>query len=230
MAIATKPSANGRITTTEPTADEKKKAKEVQITPPKMVEVAFRIVGTSPLVQCRFGEKARQMMQEAQEAGSQGKKGKKREPKDFEACYNDARHISTEGWDGIHAGGFRAGLVDACKLVGFFMTRAKLGLRIEEDGYAVDGTPLVKITKGEPTMHIGPVRLASGTTDLRARPMWQPGWEAVVRISYDADMFSTTDVLNLLARLGAQCGICEGRANSKDSCGCGWGFFEVKTA
>lgn len=218
---------NGHTTAKEPSV--KDNAKEVQITPPKKERVAFRIIGTSPLVQCRFGAKAKNQMLEAQMAGSVGKKGKKREPKDFDACFNDARHISVDGWDGIHAGGFRAGLVDACKLVGFFMTRAKLGIRIIADGYSADGTPLVRITKGTPTMHIGAVRNASGVADLRARPMWAPGWEAVLTIEYDADMFTTTDVLNLLARLGSQCGICEGRANSKDSTGCDWGYFEVAT-
>lgn len=202
---------------------------EVKVTPPKMQQIQLRIVGTSPLVQLKFGEKAKNQMIETQMAGSQSKKGKKREPKDFHQCFMEARHISTEGWDGIHAAGFRNGLIDACRLVGFHMTQAKLGIRIIQDGYSVDATPLVRITKGEPKMHIQAVKNATGVADIRPRPMWVPGWEAILTIEFDADMFSATDVINLLARMGMQCGIGEGRANGKKGPGCGWGYFEVKT-
>lgn len=207
-----------------------KAEKEVKVTPPKFETLRLLLIGTSPLVQHRFGEKARAMIQESQEAGSQSRKGKKREPKDFEALYHQARHISTDGWDGIHAGGFRHALVDACKLVGFFMSRGKLGLFVEADGYSADGTPLVRITKGEPRMKVEHARNTSGVVDLRSRPIWDPGWEAILTVRYDADMFSATDVVNLVARAGAQCGVGEGRANSKDSVGCGWGFFRVETS
>jgi len=203
---------------------------EIHITPARMETIRLLLVGTTPLVQHRFGEKARNMIVASQEAGSQSKKGKKREPKDFDQCYQQARHVSAEGWDGIHAGGFRRAMVDACKLVGFFMTKAKLGVFVVADGHGVDGTPLVRITKGEPRKIIHEARNASGVIDLRARPMWDKGWECVLTIRYDADMFSATDVVNLVARVGMQCGICEGRPNSKESTGCDWGLFSVNTA
>ena len=57
--------------------------------------------------------------------------------------------------------------------------------------------------------------------------MWREGWEAVVRIKYDADMFTLTDVANLLMRAGAQVGIGEGRPDSRKSCGIGWGIFDL---
>ncbi len=212
--------------------------RELVITPPKMEEIVLKITGTRPLVQNRFGEKARNMMRDAQEAGSQGKKGKKRDPKDFNKCFEDARHVADrdefgkaipekDRWDGIHAGGFRRAMVDACTLVGFHMTKAKKSIFIIPDGFSQDGTPLVKITKGTPKMHVGPVRNASGVADLRARPMWDIGWEATVRVKYDADLFGAQDVVNLLARVGTQCGVAEGRPNSKESTGCDWGLFDV---
>ena len=227
MATKTKSEINGRLTGVPTDAD---KPQELQVTPPKIEIVKFRLIGTAPLVQCRFPEKARNQIIHTQLAGSQAKKGKKRDPKDFEEGYEQARHKAVDGWDGIHAGGFRKAMIDACKLVGFFMTRAKLGIFIVADGYDKDGTPLVRITKGEPRKVIHPVRNASGVVDMRARPMWEPGWECVLTIRYDADMLSTTDILNLLARVGMQCGICEGRPNSKDSAGCDWGLFQVETA
>ncbi len=64
------------------------------ITPPDIRTIQFKIQGSAPLVINRFSAKARDAMMAAQEAGSQAKSKKARDPKDFEALYNDARHIS----------------------------------------------------------------------------------------------------------------------------------------
>lgn len=106
----------------------------------------------------------------------------------------------------------------------------QLAVFIEADGFdRTDGTPLVKITKGKPKYCEHPVRLASGVIDLRARAMWMPGWRAMLRIRYDADMLKRSDIVNLVARLGIQVGIGEGRNDSKNSCGMGWGMFALTT-
>ncbi len=200
----------------------------VTISSPKMATVAITIIGTSPYVQNRFGAKAMQMMRDTQCAGSQGRKGKKREPKDFDALYEDAKHISSEGWIGMPAPGFRSAMVSACRIIGYKMTHAKLGVFIEADGIdKLDGTPLVKITKGQPRKVEHPVRNKSGI-DIRPRPMWEPGWEAVVRVRYDSDMFNASDVLNLMARVGCQVGLGEGRPDSPESSGQGWGLFRIQ--
>lgn len=199
----------------------------IGITAPNMRRIELGIVGTAPLVISRFPAKAMQMMMEKQAAGSQAKKGKAREAKDFDAAFNGARHIATEGWDGVHAGAFRNGLISACRLVGFKMTLAKLSLFVEADGLdAIDGTPLVRIIGGEPERTDLPVRNATGVVDIRTRPMWRE-WSMTLRIRFDADQFTAADVANLLSRVGAQVGIGEGRADSKASAGVGWGHFEV---
>lgn len=193
---------------------------------PTMGQGRFRIVGTAPYVQNAFPAKAREMMKAKQMAGSQAKKGAKRDPKDFDLCYQQAQHISREGWGGIPAPGFRAGLISACRLVDFKMTRAKLSLFVVADGFdRLDGTPLVKITKGEPHYVEHAVRNESGVADIRPRPMWDEGWEAEVGLTWDADQFSTVDVANLLMRVGLQVGVGEGRPDSKNSAGMGWGTF-----
>lgn len=199
----------------------------IGISAPNMQRVEIRITGTSPLVISRFSAKAMEQMMEKQAAGSQAKKGKSREAKNFDAAFNGARHISREGWDGVHAGAFRNGLISACRLVGFKMTLAKLSIFVEADGIdAIDGTPLVRIIGGEPERVDLPVRNSTGVPDIRTRPMWRE-WAILLRIRFDADQFSVTDVANLLARVGAQVGIGEGRADSKASAGVGWGHFEV---
>jgi hypothetical protein len=201
----------------------------VVITPPKLPTAEFVIIGTAPYVQQAMSQKAREQIKGIQEAGSQRAKGKKRDPKDFQECYEQSKHISKEGWVGIPASAFRSAMISACRLVGFKMTLGKLSIFVEADGYdKVDGTPLVKITKGEPHYSEHPVRLKKGdVVDLRARPMWDVGWEAVVRITFDEDQFSLQDIANLMLRVGMQVGIGEGRADSRSSCGMGWGFFKL---
>jgi hypothetical protein len=94
------------------------------IKPPKFQYAGFHIVGTAPYVQNRFSEKAAQMMRDKQTKGSQAKKGAAREGKDFQMCYEQAKHISKEGWCGIPASAFRAAMISACRLVA---GKARLG-------------------------------------------------------------------------------------------------------
>jgi hypothetical protein len=50
-------------------------------------------------------------------------------------------------------------------------------------------------------------------------------WGCTLRIRFDADQFTVDDVMNLLERAGQQVGIGEGRPNSPNSFGMGWGTF-----
>lgn len=199
----------------------------VQIKPPNIRTVQFHIEGSTPLVINRFSAKAMQEMIETQQAGSTAKSKRKREAKDFEAAFHGARHISTEGWDGISAAAFRNGMISACRIVGFKMTLAKLSVFVVPDGFdTVDGSPLVRITSGKPERWDSPVRLPTGQIDVHPRPMWRQ-WTATVTVNFDADQFTPTDVANLMARVGEQVGIGEGRHDSKNSPGLGFGAFRL---
>lgn len=201
--------------------------KTVGIKAPRLKRAEFKLKGTAPLVMAAFSEKSRQKMMATQMAGSQAKSRKEREARDFEADMRGAMHIAEEGWTGFPASAFRAALISACRLVGFKMTLAKLAVFVEADGLdKVSGQPLVRLEAGEPELHIASVRNASGVTDLRARPMWRK-WGLTLRVTFDEDVFSLTDVANLLARVGAQVGIGEGRADSRESTGLGWGSFSI---
>jgi len=198
----------------------------VQISEPKLRTAAIQIEGISPYVQHAFSEKQRKQMEETQRAGQQAKGKKVRIPKDFDAIYEAAKHYSQAGWVGIPAPAFRNACIDACRLVGFVMTRAKLSIFVEADGIdRADGTPLVRIV-GEPRIHEASVRNESGVADIRWRPMWEK-WSATPHVTWDEDQFSATDVINLMMRAGLQVGIGEGRPNSPKSNGLGWGRFRV---
>lgn len=202
--------------------------KALEIKAPRFEIIELRIDGTAPLVQHKFSAKARNQIIATQQAGSQAKGKRVREPKDFDAVYEGAKHLSSDGWCGIPAGAFRNAMISACRTVGYKMTHAKLAAFVLADGYeADDGTPLVRI-HGEPERHTTYARNDNGSVDIRVRPMWKE-WHAIVKIRFDADMFSVQDVANLMMRVGMQVGIGEGRPDSKNSAGMGWGTFSIET-
>jgi hypothetical protein len=199
----------------------------VKISAPNIVTLRFKIVGTAPLVMARFSEKARQAMEAKMLAGSTAKGKVVRDARDFDADMRGAIHYSTEGWVGFPAAAFRNGCISACRLVGFKMTLAKMSIFVVADGFdKVDGIPLVRLDVGEPELTKMHARNASGVTDIRVRPMWRQ-WGLTLNVRFDADQFTPSDVTNLLHRAGMQVGIGEGRPDSRESAGLGWGTFEI---
>lgn len=200
----------------------------VTISAPKFKVATLTLVGTAPYMQARFSAKAMQMMMAKMAEGPTAKKGKNRTARNFDEDFEAAKHVSTEGWIGVPAAALRNASIDVCRMVGFKMTHAKMSIFVEADGYdRVDGTPLVKLIGGEPERTEIPVRNATGVIDIRVRPMWRT-WGLSVRVRFDEDQFTLTDVTNLLARAGAQVGIGEGRPFSRESNGMGFGLFEIE--
>lgn len=202
----------------------------VIIKPPNMARATATLKSTAPYVQNHFHSRRQDEMAEKQKEGSAGKKTRRaKPPKDFEQGYQDSMHVSREGWYGIPCTAIRNAMIDACRLTEFDMIRAKMCLFIVSDGLDRDNLePLIKITKGEPRNFITRTRIGINTTDLTPRAMFEE-WEARVTIEWDADVFKTQDVFNLLARAGWQVGIGAGRPLSKTSAGTGKGTFEVQS-
>lgn len=201
---------------------------QITITPPNLQTIELTIVGIAPYMQAKFSEKAKQAMMGKMAAGSVAAKGTKRSARDFNADFKAAQHRASEGWAGIPAAALRNACIDACRMVGFQMTRAKMSIFIEPDGFDVgDGTPLVRLNAKEPERTEMATRNATGVVDIRVRPMWRE-WKAKVRLTFDGDQFTAQDVSNLLARAGLQVGIGEGRPFSKSSAGMGFGLFKIE--
>ena len=204
----------------------------VVISPPNMISAHFTLDGASHLSVHHFSAKAQEAIKETQVAGQQARSKKVRPAKDFADLFEAARYRAAEGWDGLNASAFRNAMIAACRLVGFKMTLAKLSIFIEADGHdVVDGTPLVRIwSDAPPEQWIAPARNANGSFDLRCRPRWAPyTWKIKLRVRFDGDQFSITDVVNLLSRVGQQVGVGEGRPDSRVSPGLGYGLFIVES-
>lgn len=200
----------------------------VAVSPPNFQTAHFRVKGATPYMQARFGAKAMQAMRMKMLAGSTAKKGTAREPRDFDRDFREAQHRAVEGWIGIPAPAFRNACIDACRMVGFEMTRAKMSIFIEPDGFdAIDATPLVRLDAPEPERTEMITRNATGVPDIRVRPMWRE-WAADLRVQFDADQFTLSDVANLLTRAGRQVGVGEGRPFSKKSAGLDFGRFSME--
>jgi hypothetical protein len=203
--------------------DMKVKETAVVISPPKFNTVEILLQGTAPLVVARFSNKAGLMakMAEGKSAGSK----KERSARDYDKEAEAARYRSAEGWEGVNAAAFRAGMISACRLVGFKMTLAKLSVFVEAEDFDADGVPLVRVY-GKSETYTAHTRNATGVVDIRSRPMYKQ-WAIKLRVRFDADQFTAQDVYNLIARVGGQVGLCEGRPDSKSSAGCGFGTFAI---
>lgn len=223
--------ANGRATMKD-IVTEVKKAKEKEpggkrINIPKLeiLHLQIEVRGITPLLICKFDEKVKREMEEKTE----GKAKNAKAPKDPEAEWNAARHVSEDGkWDGIHAGGIRAAMIDAARLVdGLTMTELKQMIFVEPDGYGKDGSPLVRIN-GVAEKHSGMCRTTTGVSYPRHRPIYRE-WSATIRISAAGGVLTAEQVVNLLSIAGFTCGVGEWRPTSPKSKTGSMGRWEVVT-
>jgi hypothetical protein len=202
----------------------------VQIKAPDLRVAIFSIKGTAPLVIHRTSAKFKAQMIQKQTEGKSASSKKNREAQDSDETFNQARYVSKDGWDGFHAAAIRNAMISACRLVNFKMTLAKMSIFVIADGWdkLEPQIPLVRIY-GKPTKQSDVARVETGQPYVTFRAAYHD-WSAKVRIRFDADQFSIADISNLLSRVGIQVGIGEGRPDSKNSAGMGWGLFELEQA
>lgn len=204
-------------------------AQTVNIKAPNFGYVEFHARGLAPLVIHRFSSKTKAQMKQKMETGKAASSKKTREAKSTDELYEESRYRSAEGWDGFNASAVRAAMISACRLVGFKMTLAKLSVFVEADGVDKDEPqiPLIRIF-GEPVKQEDMARVETGQPYVTVRAAYHQ-WSAKIKIRFDADQFTLDDVGNLMARVGLQVGLGEGRPDSKNSAGMGWGLFTIET-
>jgi hypothetical protein len=200
----------------------------VQIKPPNFGVAVFRVKGTAPLVIHRFSSKTKEQMKQKMETGKAASSKKNREAKQTDDLFKESMYRSPEGWTGFNASSIRNAMISACRLVGFKMTLAKMSIFVEADGWDAEEPqiPLVKID-GDPVKQEDMARVETGQPYVTVRAAYHK-WGAGIKIRWDADQFTIQDVTHLLMRVGKQVGIGEGRPDSKNSCGMGWGLFDIE--
>lgn len=204
------------------------KEQNIAIKAPNFGFAEFSIKGCTPLVIHRFSAKTKNEMKQKMETGKAASSKKNRDAKSTDSLFEEARYRSSKGWDGFHAGAIRNALISACRLVGFKMTLAKMSVFVEADGWDKDEPqiPLIRIY-GDPRKQEDMARVETGQPYVTVRAAYHD-WAAKVRIRWDNDQFTIADVTNLLMRVGLQVGIGEGRPDSKNSAGMGWGLFTIE--
>jgi hypothetical protein len=206
------------------------RTQSVTVQPPQFQTAVFNIHAAEnvPLVIHRFSAKTKEQMKQKMETGKPAASKRNRDPKSTDDLYREARYQSKQGWDGFHAASIRNAMISACRLVGFKMTLARLSIFVLADGVDAEEPqiPLVRIY-GEPVKQEDMARVETGQPYVTVRAAYH-GWKAKLRIRWDAGQFTVSDISNLLTRVGLQVGIGEGRPDSKNSAGMGWGLFEIE--
>lgn len=206
------------------TKTEKVEAVGIEITAPDIRQFEVAVIGDSRLVIHRWSEKAKKIILDKQMGKARGKKDRKIPEEDFK----DAQYVSTKGWQGIPSASFKKSMVGACRYVeGLPMTQARGVLRVLSEGTDKrDGTDLVRLYGDGPHMREDMVRIDNGkTTDIRHRPEFRT-WHCWVTITYNNNIISEEQLMNLLSLAGLHVGIMEGRPGAPKNT-MDWGTFHI---
>lgn len=160
-------------------------------------QVAFTLVGDSPLIVHAWSEKAkRQMLDKQMKKATKAKEAKDPEA-DYEACF----YRTPGGAYGFPAIGVKAAMISACRFADMKMTAARGAFHIDCEMLEVIGDPRPREDM---------VRVGMGTADIRYRPEF-PEWRIPVTLKINASVISAEQVANLLNIAGFGVGIGEWR-------------------
>ena len=186
-----------------------------KLKPIKKVRVRMRIVGTSPLIQHAWDEKAKQMMRDKHA----GKKSKNRDIRDPQGEGERAAYYTEDGKYGIPAMALKSAVIGAAhKDIGVEKTLVRKALFLE----CRDRNSVLVMDCDEPEIREDCVRVGMGSTDLRYRPYFYR-WAVDVAWEVDRELLTVEDLINLVNRAGFGVGIGEWRPEK----GGDFGRFEV---
>lgn len=169
----------------------------------------------------RFSEKAIGTMLD----NMMGKAKVKKAPKNPKAEYEAAKYLDKKGRECIRADAVKKSMVEAFSFVdGLTKKLIKGGIFVRAQGRGPGGEPLIPLKYKRRYMNQAPVRIGQGKTDLRYRPCYE-GWSAEFEIEFDANVFTSSQVLHLLHQAGFCIGLHEDRPGKS---GGDYGRFEVK--
>ena len=175
----------------------------------KKQSVQIRLVGDSPLIVHRFGEKARKMMLDKQ----MGKAKSGKEAKNPQADYEESMYRTEDDVPGFPAIAFKAAAVNAANDAGIQKTLARRAFHVAGEIIPIDG---------EPAMREDVVRIAMGTADIRHRAEFKH-WAVTLNITYNAGIISLEQLINLFQIAGFGVGVGEWRPERNGT----YGTFHV---
>ena len=183
---------------------------EKQITIPAVTreEMTVEIIGETPLITHRFGERARKTIEDAQQHAAKSA----RQPRVPDAEFRDAMYLLEDGSCGFPA----AGIMKALALAGMRFADEKTTVLY---GVINIRAGMLKIeTEAAPRMRSDTVRLAGGTSSIAYRPEFWP-WRMNIPVTFNNGIISQEQVLNLFALAGFSVGIGDWRPEKKGTFG-----------
>lgn len=175
----------------------------------KRQSVQIRLIGDSPLIVHRFGEKARKMMLDKQ----MGKAKSGKEAKNPEADYEESMYRTEDGLPGFPAIAFKAAAVNAANDAGIQKTLARRAFHVSGEIIPIEGLP---------SMREDVVRIAMGTADIRHRAEFKR-WAVTLDVTYNAGIISLEQLINLFQISGFGVGVGEWRPERNGT----YGTFHV---
>jgi len=166
-------------------------------------EVVIPIKGISPLITHAWSQKSIKMIEDKQQGVAKNKKHDIRNPQEE---YEAGKHVSSLGWDGFPAAGFKAAMIRGAKMIGMVMKDTQTSFFIKADD---EITQLVRIY-GESHLRKDMVRVGMGSSDVRYRPEYIE-WEANLTVEFNEGVISLDQVYQLVKAAGYGCGIGEMR-------------------
>ena len=186
-----------------------KNANIIELPELRKVSVQIRLIGDSPLIVHRFGEKARKMMLDKQ----MGKAKSGKEAKNPEADYEESMYRTDDGRPGFPAIAFKAAAVNAANDAGIQKTLARRAFHVAGEIIPIEG---------EPSMREDMVRIAMGTADIRHRAEFKR-WAVTLDVTYNAGIISLEQLINLFQIAGFGVGVGEWRPERNGT----YGTFHV---
>ena len=194
----------------------KKSTETVFVLPPlNLATIEPVITGTSPLIVHAWSQKSKELMLAKQTKAAQMAK----EAKDPEADYEQSLYRIENGGYGFPSVAIKAAMVTAVTSIsGVTKVAARQAFRVVGEQARVKGAhsglvmrqDLVRILGSEPEMREDMVRVGMGTADLRYRAQFWP-WHMNLSVSFNANLLSGSQILNLLSVAGFGVGIGEWR-------------------
>ena len=189
---------------------------KITVPEPNIGTIKLVFKGTAPLIHHEWSAKAKKMILDKQMKKAVAKKAA-RKPKEE---YESAKVKDAKGKLAIKAIWVKKAIVAAARNVDDLpMTLLRGAVFVKGDDMGA-----IPITYKKEEMVEDIVRLSGGTSDLRFRP-YIYGWKADVEISYNADVLSAEQVINLVKIAGLFVGIGERRPGKS---GDDYGTFSVK--